>query len=146
MSNREHTLSYCTECANRKFDFKRGIVCGLIQDIPSFEKDCSDFIEDQNVIQTKIAIQERQKQAQLEPDAIEKSFGLHKLGITNSIIAGSVMIIVSIFWYTAGSIVGIIYFYPPILFLSGIYILFRGLQRQKLINRSKRKDRSSIDS
>ena len=144
MSNRKHTLSYCTECLNRKFDIKRGIICGLIQDIPSFKKNCPDFKEDQSVIQTKIDIKEREEQAALELDAIEKGFGLHKLGITNSIIGGSVMIIVSIFWFITGWLAGVIYFYPPVLFLAGIYILFKGLQRRRLKNTRRKKQTKNI--
>jgi len=146
MSNREHTLSYCTECLNRKFDIKKGIICGLIEDIPTFEKDCQDFKEDQSVIQTKIDIQEREEQAELELDAIERGFGLHKLGISNSIVGGSVMIMGSIVWFVVGWTAGMIYFYPPILFIAGIYILFKGLTRQKLVNRMKRRNNDTIDS
>lgn len=42
---RNEQLEYCKKCKNRKHDFV-GIICGLTDSIPQFEKSCKYFVED----------------------------------------------------------------------------------------------------
>ncbi len=41
--NRNECLTYCKICGNRKFDKKKGIICGLSAEVVLFENYCSDF-------------------------------------------------------------------------------------------------------
>ncbi|WP_375579832.1 hypothetical protein ABWH96_01770 [Marivirga tractuosa] len=36
-------LEYCKNCKNKFFDFKKGLVCGLTKEKPSFVNECPDF-------------------------------------------------------------------------------------------------------
>ena len=43
---RAQRLKYCRICTNRKLDLKKGLLCGLTDELADFENTCSDFDED----------------------------------------------------------------------------------------------------
>lgn len=131
MNNREHTLSYCTECLNRKFDLQKGVICKLINDIPNFESTCPDFNEDGEVIQRNTSAQNNLNGLNREIDLEEETWGLNKFGINNGIAAGVLMIICALAWFFGGLIIGVIFYYPPILLILGIVTLFKGIKTNK---------------
>ncbi len=49
--NRNEQIAYCSNCKNRSFDRKDGLVCGLSMSIPQLETSCPDFILDNKVIE-----------------------------------------------------------------------------------------------
>ena len=54
-------------------------------------------------------------------------FTPEKRGIEKGIIGGIAMIAIALVWFFAGLQAGYIFFYPPILFLIGVYALLKGL-------------------
>ena len=44
--NRVEQLKFCKVCANQKFDFQNGVICGLTNRVADFEVTCPDFTED----------------------------------------------------------------------------------------------------
>jgi len=40
---RDQHLEFCSRCTNRKFDSDKGIICGLTNDIATFETSCNDY-------------------------------------------------------------------------------------------------------
>lgn len=42
-------IDLCKKCTKRKFDLQQGIVCGLINEKPTFEDSCPDFEADETV-------------------------------------------------------------------------------------------------
>lgn len=44
--NREKQLQYCKICHNQSFDFKKGIICKLTNELASFENVCPNFSQD----------------------------------------------------------------------------------------------------
>ena len=46
-------IELCKKCKNRKFDFKRGILCGLTDEKPTFEINCPHFEKDETVKEYK---------------------------------------------------------------------------------------------
>ncbi|MCJ7570762.1 MAG: hypothetical protein MUO82_02635 [Candidatus Thermoplasmatota archaeon] len=54
-------------------------------------------------------------------------FSLEKAGIKKGVIGGMIMIGIATVWFVGGLFVGLIFFYPPILFLIGVYALLKGL-------------------
>ena len=54
-------------------------------------------------------------------------FSLEKAGIKKGVIGGMIMIGIATVWFIGGLYVGLIFFYPPILFLIGVYALIKGL-------------------
>jgi uncharacterized RDD family membrane protein YckC len=47
---RKEQLEFCKICKNKNFDFNRGIICGLTNEIAGFEISCVDFIEDVGLV------------------------------------------------------------------------------------------------
>lgn len=47
-------IETCKSCSNRKFDSQQGILCSLTEAKPSFEDNCSDFIQDEKIIKRKL--------------------------------------------------------------------------------------------
>lgn len=50
---REQHLQFCKICKNQAFDSKRGIICGLTNEIADFEQSCPDFDSDEKVSPTE---------------------------------------------------------------------------------------------
>lgn len=48
--NRAEQLKFCKICSNRKFDFNRGIVCGLTDEPAAFEGTCESYQSDEKAI------------------------------------------------------------------------------------------------
>ncbi|MCX6821981.1 MAG: hypothetical protein NTW30_04350 [Candidatus Aenigmarchaeota archaeon] len=57
----------------------------------------------------------------------EGFFGPEKAGIKKGVIGGIIMIGIATVWFIGGLYIGLIFFYPPILFLIGVYALIKGL-------------------
>lgn len=47
---RAEQLKFCKICSNRKFDFNRGIICGLTDKPASFEGTCDSYEEDEKAV------------------------------------------------------------------------------------------------
>jgi len=65
-----------------------------------------------------------------EKQLIKKDSGFfapEKAGIKKGVIGGLIMIGIATVWFIGGLSIGLIFFYPPILFLIGIYALLKGL-------------------
>jgi len=50
----EERLDFCKICANRKNDFKIGLLCGLTLQKPDFEDECDFFIQDEKEAERKL--------------------------------------------------------------------------------------------
>ncbi len=44
--NRALQVSYCKACKHGEFEFEKGFICGLINDLPTFTKTCNDYSRD----------------------------------------------------------------------------------------------------
>jgi len=118
----DERLKFCRACKNRKTNFQIGLVCKLTDQKPAFEVECEDFDIDQ-VEATRLANLEREIR---EETANNEFFSYEKKGIRKGIVGGLVMMIIAAIWFFAGLSAGIIFYYPPILFLIGLFALFKG--------------------
>jgi len=75
-----------------------------------------------------------EKKSKYESDA----FRHEKRGIEKGVLGGIVMMAVAVVWFVGGWICGFIFFYPPILFIIGLFALIKGLATGILAG-SKRK-------
>ncbi|NUQ60927.1 MAG: hypothetical protein HUU20_00455 [Pirellulales bacterium] len=57
----------------------------------------------------------------------EGTFAPEKKGIEKGILGGMLMIVIAVVWFVAGLAAGYIFYYPPILFIIGMYALLKGL-------------------
>jgi hypothetical protein len=66
-------------------------------------------------------------QQQVQKESGRGFFGPEKRGIQKGIVGGIVMIVIAVVWFAAGYAAGIIFYYPPILLLIGLYALIKGI-------------------
>lgn len=92
MNQREHQLSYCEICTKKSFSPRKGIICGITQEIATFNHTCDDFEEDANLKRRN----ELSKQARLIEAKQESTMGLSIFGVKNGYVAGVVYIILGI--------------------------------------------------
>lgn len=64
---------------------------------------------------------------QAETEADEGFFAPEQKGIDNGMMGGIAMMVIAAVWFGAGWMAGIIFFYPPILFLIGAFAFVKGL-------------------
>lgn len=92
MTQREHQLSFCEICKNKSFSPSKGIICGITQDLATFDHICSDFDEDPLLKRRS----ELSNQAKKLEATRESTFGLSSLGIKSGLAAGIVYIVLGI--------------------------------------------------
>ena len=54
-------------------------------------------------------------------------FGPEKKGIGMGMVGGIIMMVIAVVWFVGGLAADIIFFYPPILFVIGLFAFFKGL-------------------
>lgn len=125
--DREYRLSFCTRCLNREFNAQQGIICSLTKERASFDDSCKDFNVDDRENTNLELRKEIERKEQLHSD----TYGLSKLGIKSGILAGVIIQGVALAWFIYGFFyANIIFFYPPILFIIGFVVLFRGIRNR----------------
>jgi hypothetical protein len=60
-----------------------------------------------------------------EPDT--GFFAPERRGISKGVLGGFIMMTIAVVWFVAGFAAGFIFYYPPILFLIGLYALVKGV-------------------
>jgi hypothetical protein len=64
--------------------------------------------------------------ASLEPAEPGDAFAPEKAGIAKGVVGGLVMMGIAVVWFVLGWMAGYIFYYPPILFLIGVYACIKG--------------------
>ena len=82
-----------------------------------------------------------------EADAVEEAdtandrysgfFGIERRGIDKGMLGGVAMMVIAAVWFFGGLAADIIFFYPPILFVIGLYGLVKGLVKGSLAGGSE---------
>jgi hypothetical protein len=129
----DEQLKFCRACINRKFDMNVGVVCGLTNAKPNFSDWCSTFVIDEP---------EAKRLAEIERQAVESetsgnNSSLEGKGIKMGVLGGIIMMVVAGVWFFAGLAANRIFFYPPILFVIGIYALIKGLASGNIAGEKK---------
>jgi hypothetical protein len=62
-----------------------------------------------------------------KPDAYSGSFSSEKRGVDAGVWGGVGLMLLAVAWFFGGLLFGIIFFYPPVLFIIGIIAVVRGL-------------------
>ena len=119
----DERLKYCKICLNRKMDYSTGLVCSLTNAKPAFEGTCPSFNLDQPEADRLIALE---KAAQ-EQDNTGGTFAPEKAGVKKGVLGGVIMMVIAAVWFFGGLAGGYIFYYPPILFVIGLYALVKGI-------------------
>jgi len=120
-------LQYCRICINRKMDATFGLLCGLSGEKPDLNSDCVKFQMDED--EARI-MAEREKAIEETND--ESFFSLEKKGIRKGVAGGILMMAIALVWFIAGWSAGYIFYYPPILFVIGLFALVKGIFNRNL--------------
>ena len=65
-------------------------------------------------------------------------FADEKKGVEKGVVGGLTMIIIAVIWFAAGYEAGYIFYYPPILFIIGVYAVIKGLATGNLSGNRRR--------
>jgi hypothetical protein len=128
----DERLKFCRICTNRRIDSAVGLVCNLTNIKPAFESTCASIVVDQPEANRLIALEQS---AKAQEDA--GYFATEKKGIDKGVLGGVVMIAIAVIWFGVGWAAGYIYFYPPILFVIGLYALVKGLMTGNIAGNNK---------
>ena len=127
---------FCGRCINYQFSLDQGLLCKLTQKKPDFIDECSSFVLDSDREQRQLNEQKRLDALEAR-SAENEAFAPEKKGVQKGIIGGIIMIAIAIIWFFVGLAAGYIFFYPPILFIIGIYALIKGLLQGNFMGRPK---------
>ncbi len=98
--------------------------CSLINPESALRCDCGfDFVS-KTMKDPYLPIKEQQKIREAQDLDF---FAPEKKGIQKGMEGGIIMIVIAVVWFVGGYSAGIIFFYPPILFLIGLYAFFKGV-------------------
>ena len=123
----DEQLKFCRICLKRKLNPAIGLVCILTAQKPSFTDMCSNFAVDEPEAQRLITLE---KEAAQEETA--GFFAQEQKGIQKGVLGGAIMIAIALIWFVVGLFAGYIYFYPPVLFIIGVYALVKGILKGNL--------------
>lgn len=117
--------NFCRRCKHYSANLHQGILCGITHAKPSFIGECKNFILDSaRALKVKI---ETDKSSRLEASTDNSFFASEKKGIKKGVVGGLAMMAIAAIWFVVGYQAGYIFFYPPILFLIGLYAFFKGI-------------------
>ncbi|MDN5203791.1 hypothetical protein QQ008_20540 [Fulvivirgaceae bacterium BMA10] len=120
----QEQLKFCRTCQKRQLDPQRGIVCSLTNEKPTFTDNCPNYQIDSSEAQRLASVEQEAIAAEKESNDF---FSPEKKGIKMGVVGGVIMMIIALVWFFLGWQAGYIYFYPPVLFVIGIYAFFRGI-------------------
>ena len=127
---------FCRKCTYYDFSFDRGIICKITNQKPYYQDKCPNFIRNAKREQELIHDQKRINDFEARRES-NKFFTLEKKGLEKGILGGVIMMGIALIWFFAGIAGGYIFFYPPILFIIGLYAFIKGLRRGNLAGKSK---------
>ena len=117
----------CPKCGFEQPESQECVRCGIFV-ARFFEK--IRLEEESRIIQESIAETQaaygRSSAADLD-DEDDDFFAPEKQGIDSGMAGGIAMMTLSVVWFGLGWLVGIIFYYPPILFLIGVFAFLKGL-------------------
>jgi uncharacterized RDD family membrane protein YckC len=100
MTRTEH-LEFCSFCINQKDGMRKGIICGLTNQIADFEDECNSFAEDSMII-------EQLKLKEIENEVIERMASQGKRFLNYLLDMVFIMIFIFIFSLILGIVLAIV--------------------------------------
>ncbi len=100
MTRTEH-LKFCSICINQKDDMRKGIICGLTDQIADFEDTCGSFAEDSEVI-------EQLKLKEIENEVNDKMASQGKRFLNYLLDLVFIVIFILVFYFILGIILALV--------------------------------------
>lgn len=134
-------FKYCEKCKNRLFSPKKGLVCNLTDEKPTFTDTCPQFEVDEKA-EKKLELKEQAKAEYVEAE----TYGMAGTALNGGIIGGIVMMVLAVVWFVAGLVMADrIFFYPPILLVLGIIGLVKGINKRSEQRRKQMASKHVLD-
>jgi hypothetical protein len=116
--------------------------CGYTNPAGSVKCDCGYFFDKKEYekyaqLRTSVEISEREERSREDP------FILEKKGIQKGIFGGLIMMAIAVIWFVLAYMAGHIFYYPPILFVIGLYAFIKGIFTGNLCGIEKNSNASS---
>lgn len=116
---------FCRKCKFYSSSLQNGVLCGIDHQKPNFIEKCKNFILDPE--REKKVDYQIKKQENSKINENSGFFAPEKKGIKSGALGGIIMIAIAVLWFGLGYMAGYIFYYPPILFLIGVYALIKGI-------------------
>lgn len=136
---REQRLEYCTICLNRKMNFQKGLLCGLSNELATFETECTDFKVDNEEKGKKLI---RDLAASGHQDA-SQSLDFKKNKTNGAIIF---FVGVAILLFTINNLNGFGILIIPVGIISyGLKTYYKGEEQEKVIEKREQFDKQTTN-
>lgn len=124
-------IKLCYECANSMICSSCGIKVDVNNQIKSNAKMyCPSCHESHQQAEIKAnMVEDNENAPTIIHDEVEDKgfFALEKKGIRKGATGGLLMMLIAVVWFVAGYAAGYIFYYPPILFIIGLFALLKGV-------------------
>lgn len=125
-------LKLCFDCANSQSCNICGTETDLQQRISENNKIyCPSCFENKKQKELKVQLNELEEFNHTTPQTYETDdggfFSLEKKGIKKGAAGGLLMMFIAVIWFVVGYALGYIFFYPPILFIIGLFSFLKGV-------------------
>jgi hypothetical protein len=132
LMTREERLEFCTVCTHRKLNLQQGLLCGLTNEVATFEGRCADQVVDEkereNALKRKLAAAGNERSgSNTNPDSNKMN--------------GTILIVVAI--VLEGALVFLldrISLWPVVIAAYGIWRYNKGVQQEKIIREAREKE------
>jgi hypothetical protein len=117
----------CPKCGVQQPEAAECVGCGVF--VAKFVESARRA-QEARLIQASVAERHAAYQMTDEQDGDDDDDGFfapEKKGIENGMAGGIAMMTIAVVWFGAGWLAGVIFFYPPILFLIGAFALVKGM-------------------
>lgn len=140
--SRKDYLESCQVCGLRSFDPRKGVICSLTNEHAAYqEEECPNFELDPIADKKSSAAKALKEIEQVNSETL----GLAKWGIKNQLVAGIVVIVLSIAWIIIGLFFDRIFYYPFILIIIGIVVAIKGFMKEVAKANKKKAEQNSLD-
>jgi len=101
---------------------KQGLICKLTAAKADFDPECDQFELDE-----KAHLKRQAREAELAEREAAADSSLEAQGLKGGVLGGIAIMAVALIWFFVAYEGGVIFFYPPILFMIGFWGFIKGL-------------------
>jgi Flp pilus assembly protein TadB len=120
---------------------EKGLLCGLIDDYPSFDYSCEKYVRDEK----KWEEEELNRKIREEEELYENTGGLSTVGIKSSLVAGIIIMALAVLLQVALLSINRISLWLILLFIGGVVLTVKGAVMDTRKRKKKAMSRQLLD-